>query len=335
MRNNQGYVLVSILLVVVLLTILGGAYAVTTLFEIRSSTAYGHRMQAYYYAKSGLELGYKYLLALDDEDRISNFLEAEGPKIFIFGSIGGSITISDNDNSTGDEETFAVIEVLDQNDEKQVSINAVGRHGASIYEVEAALILRDVGEGEFKPPQSNAFFNNGELKEGYYSASDKDFTQTGGGSPVIKQGGSGALDDKVVFHHDKHDFKVTTNDDISLIAKEMYFTTGLDIDSSSNNFDTRLSLTAERIIFYEKVEIDEHSNHGSGFLCLQAPINEKLIYVFMKGLYLDSEKKGKIENEQVYFVPPGGKICFPNGIPQLYDGDGGYKPVIEWDPFWL
>lgn len=59
MRNESGYVLVSVLLLVIILSILGGAYIFASNFEVRSSAQRSAGIQAYYFARSGVE----YLLA--------------------------------------------------------------------------------------------------------------------------------------------------------------------------------------------------------------------------------------------------------------------------------
>jgi len=59
--NNNGYTLITVLLLILLLTILGGAYIFVMNFEVSQSYQHDSRVQAYYYARSGAEVGYHWL----------------------------------------------------------------------------------------------------------------------------------------------------------------------------------------------------------------------------------------------------------------------------------
>jgi len=62
-NNEKGYTLVSVLLVVLLLVILGGAYIVVMGSEVRQSVVHSDRVQAYYYARSGAEAASDWVIA--------------------------------------------------------------------------------------------------------------------------------------------------------------------------------------------------------------------------------------------------------------------------------
>lgn len=62
-NNEKGYTLVSVLLVILLLVILGGAYMVIMSAEARQSIIHSDRVQAYYYARSGAEAASNWLIA--------------------------------------------------------------------------------------------------------------------------------------------------------------------------------------------------------------------------------------------------------------------------------
>lgn len=53
--DNKGYILVTVLLVIIILVSLGATFVFSTNFEVRNSLRYSQRLQAYYYARSGAE----------------------------------------------------------------------------------------------------------------------------------------------------------------------------------------------------------------------------------------------------------------------------------------
>lgn len=66
-NNENGYTLVTVLLVVLLLTILGGAYILSMNFEVRESYRHDHRVQTYYLARSGVEAASDWLINNQNE----------------------------------------------------------------------------------------------------------------------------------------------------------------------------------------------------------------------------------------------------------------------------
>lgn len=61
-KNERGYTLVTVLLVIMLLTVLGGAYILAMNFEVRESYRHDNRVQAYYYSRSGVEAASEWLI---------------------------------------------------------------------------------------------------------------------------------------------------------------------------------------------------------------------------------------------------------------------------------
>lgn len=61
-RKEDGYTLVTVLLVILLLTILGGAYILAMNFEVRQSFSHDNRIQAYYMGRSGVEAASQWLI---------------------------------------------------------------------------------------------------------------------------------------------------------------------------------------------------------------------------------------------------------------------------------
>jgi len=116
-KNEQGYTLISVLLVVLLLTILGGAYFFAMNFEVHQSFRHDDRIQAYYFARSGAEAGFFWL---ENEGYLDGIQELDKDNTYFEGSLQ---QFSFKEEFSGEEP----IEVIIMRDENQIRIEATGR----------------------------------------------------------------------------------------------------------------------------------------------------------------------------------------------------------------
>jgi len=93
-NNEKGYTLFSVLLVVLLLTIIGGAYLIVMTSEARQSVWHSDRTQAYYLARSGAEAGFKWVLNNQRE-----YVKGDGdPEVFLKGDFEQGLRLETSAN---------------------------------------------------------------------------------------------------------------------------------------------------------------------------------------------------------------------------------------------
>jgi len=103
-KDERGYTLVTVLLVILLLTILGGAYIFAMNFEVRSSYIHSDSKQAYYYARSGAEAGSDWVIANYKNEKENIEVGKELNTSFDKGNIEVAINFQDY----GDEELIRI-----------------------------------------------------------------------------------------------------------------------------------------------------------------------------------------------------------------------------------
>lgn len=125
-NNEKGYTLVTVLLVVLLLTILGGAYILAMNYEVRQSFSHDHRVKAYYYARTGAEAASKYLIM--NRNSYFDFVEGEitfdEQTITISGDLENGL---ESDNPTKNDIEVKINFKPDQNN-KRVEIESTGNY---------------------------------------------------------------------------------------------------------------------------------------------------------------------------------------------------------------
>ncbi len=117
LSNEKGYTLVSVLLVVMLLVILGGTYMVVSSTEIRQSIIHSDRVQAYYFARSGAEVGSEWI-----RGNFRTELTTVGAQKAINGDLS-SLNLSDNSSSTS-----KISVLMERVNEDFVRIASTGRY---------------------------------------------------------------------------------------------------------------------------------------------------------------------------------------------------------------
>lgn len=139
-KNEQGYTLISVLLVVLLLTILGGAYFFAMNFEVHQSFRHDDRIQAYYFARSGAEAGFFWL---ENEGYLDGIKELDKDNTYFEGSLQ---QFSFKEEFSGEEP----IEVIIMRDENQIRIEATGRIREKNIQEKTSLVLARQ-DGSFAP----------------------------------------------------------------------------------------------------------------------------------------------------------------------------------------
>jgi len=170
-KDERGYTLITVLLVVLLLTVLGGAYILAMNFEVRQSFQHENRVQAYYYARSGAEVG---LAWLKNEGILDGSKEFNGEPILFQGDPHKKF---EKVSSFNQQEKIEIkLERIDQ----RLEIKSRGRFLGSNIEEEVRLTLKL--DGGSVGPFDNAIFA---VTPGIES------------SPALEVGGSARIDGPV------------------------------------------------------------------------------------------------------------------------------------------
>lgn len=168
-KNEKGYTLVTVLLVILLLTVVGGAYIFAMNFEVRESFRHDHRVQAYYFGRSGAEaasewfiLNKNQFLEFDEDGNID--LKEEQPT-----SVDENLIISINGNIQEEGLRFSGsqegdnIEIkiyLDQVvSREEVIIESIGKYSQARENVSLVLDLRKIKGNAF----DKAVYSDGDI----------------------------------------------------------------------------------------------------------------------------------------------------------------------------
>ena len=168
-KNEKGYTLVTVLLVILLLTVVGGAYIFAMNFEVRESFRHDHRVQAYYFGRSGAEAASEWFMAnqghylqFDDEGNIE-FKEELPENISedLIIEISGNLEeegLSFSEPAEGDNVEIE-IQLGKVISNKKVTIESVGRYSAARERVILDLNLSRIKGSAF----DNAVYSYGDV----------------------------------------------------------------------------------------------------------------------------------------------------------------------------
>lgn len=370
-KNQKGSALVLVIIVFLVLMIFGMGITLAMTTESRQSTHKSAKNQAYYFARSGVELAYDYLLNLDP-DKIAKWLDDEDDlEVYIYGDFNNlDIKASEGDNNLGlglkipnsEEEIFATIKIVDS----EFNIHGLGKFNDVTSEVGLTLSDgKDVplgggssGGGEsVTPPQIPSTTEDIDkllVDIEFDYAGDKDLHKWINGNNLPS---SEKTTEKSVKFKNNNPIKVTPNSNPNFTAQSFHFASELNVmfDTGNNKKNTVLELTATGsgelpglIIFDKQVTLQYHTQHGSSKLCLQADKRD-LFYQFRGGLFTKSQQGNSnpeivesVNKDKVYHLKPGEKICFPGGDPKKYTKDNtngeseepGWKNIADWDGRW-
>lgn len=118
-KSQQGYVLISVLIVLILLAVIGGAYVFAARTELMQSNRHYNEAQAYYLARSGIEMGIEYIRD-QPGSLLSNYLNNFNEKVcFDYTSAG---LLMENKDCTMENGVSIQISTVD----KSLLIKAIG-----------------------------------------------------------------------------------------------------------------------------------------------------------------------------------------------------------------
>lgn len=172
-NNEKGYTLVTVLLVVLLLTILGGAYILAMNFEVRESYRHDNRVQAYYLARSGAETASDWLI-----ENQNNFLKVDNGKVVVKESSNGEPFELENLNAhfSSQERNIPLVTVdidfREVTSKEEIIIKSIGNYGGA--EETVILVMKPVG------PFDNAVYTNSPIDATKRKPTIKGDVQSGG-----------------------------------------------------------------------------------------------------------------------------------------------------------
>lgn len=335
-KDERGYTLVTVLLVVLLLTILGGAYIFAMNYEVRQSAQHDYRVQSYYLARSGAEIGYQRI-----GEGINAWLDPDKNHEDYFA-----------DFYANKDSGFTGLQDSSETEEISVDINIVPDDAVSLEQIKNIQIFSSAiykgAQREFDlellltPPDEVIPTDKGVVEgddERYPGARDndlvfgntlnKDIAQ--GDAPLVERSGTSVVTFKDV---PGQDWSIQPNTETTIEADEVYFTDPLEIMHKTGD-PTILNIKASLIAFYEDIEFKRQggSTIEYGNLCLQLPEEEDALYESTATMPSEELGSGKPYGI-VYF----GKVNNEGEIEGVYfqDEDGeshNYKGFYYWtDP---
>lgn len=261
-KENKGNAIFMVLIVMAILTVLGSVIAFSAATEGRQTVRRYEKEQAYYYARSGVETAYKYLLKIEENGDLADFLEAYEDNSVFFS--GGFMSLDNENNS--DKEVHVEIHV---DDEKNIAISSTGTYGSAEAKDGITLhLLNPASDFPFPvPPIDDAEKADPAKDEVYNEHPFTNVTWTNPQTGIRKTEHGGDL---YVFDSDKEELKFTggsanemgTGDKSSFQVKNMYYLTDLFIKRGAI-----LTFYSELSVFYDEVKLETHGQHDTGSLC--------------------------------------------------------------------
>lgn len=323
---NSGYALVSVLVVVLLLSVLGGSFAFVMSFELKSSTIHSERLQAYYYARSGAEKGLEWVnsLSINHNNLFEEFFE-ENQEVYLYGDFHSNSLTYNKDSFENEKEIVVSIKFTDVTP-REIEIISKGRYRDSKINEGASIVLKE--SSRLLPVNSNleTIPEQGNYEETPTSAGDtpdmvsgnsgviKDGTRTYGGSVLFVAPGIG------------NSLKTTPNVISNFTADSFYFEENNPNRKLEIAAGSRLTLTSKLIVFYTDIHLSTpQGSHENARLCIKAkPGEEKSLVHFSYDLKYDGNT---LLEAGTYYIPKDG-ICFPE------NGGNGINTPVNWDQRW-
>ena len=323
--KEEGYILVTSFVVLLVIVILGVVYANLAITQSRQAEQHNDRKQAYYYARSGSERAYKEMAEGLDKSIYDKF------KDFSWNIDEEFDPDNPNDNSKNIEVNITLYpEKINSNDDirylNKIIVESTGREGDIIVDKGANLTLTYKPELTLDESTDDITIPNGEDK-----IDSGSIELVAGNSGIMKPKDENYYDDSDLIMVDDESYQdekwivIEANaNDLKLKDKIIYLgAMGFKITSKNLNVpvlslsitDSYLILTAEKVIFEVPVTLNGYSS-----LCFYHP-NGGSVY-FSGGV--KHEEFGEILSPGVYTYPPNKKVCIP----------GSNSDIEDWNKIW-
>ncbi|MFW6025243.1 MAG: hypothetical protein ACOCRX_02765 [Candidatus Woesearchaeota archaeon] len=325
-NNEEGYVLVTALIVILVIMILGFAYVNMALSQTQQAERHNDQKQAYYYARSGSEKALVRLAnGLEDAKNNDNNLDMN-----YFDSFSWNLKNENTNDIHKNDEINVNINLVNKDgvndiekiqDIKEIKINSIGKKD-NITINKSANIKLIPPKNDFNIPPVGEYDDNPILAQ--------DNGWVNGQSGIIDDTGGLILGDSeasVVFRGPGNSLK--NKDEAIFKAKRFYF----DDEDGKGNKDhpiqiekgSKLELYSNEIVFYIDIELE-------GKLCLRTAednTDKRGFVYFGKDLELENEtvKSG------AYTFPNDG-LCLPDGSGDLDPYKQDISKLNDWDIKW-
>lgn len=319
LQNDQGYILVTVLLLVLILAVLGAAFVVATNFEGQSSFLHSDKIQAYYLARSGAETAFQYVI-----DNWANE-KPEHSTIYFFGAlINKGLETSYNSIEQNKNNPIYVTMTYHEDDSDWIEIKSIGKYGSNKVTEEVNLVL------EFAP--SNGLNQNLKaIDDEIIAGLPIEKAVAAGDAPNMLSGNHGVIANSDRFFagavkfsaagNSSNNLRTTPHDNPYFTADAFYF----EADSANNKLEISersvLTLEADKFIFYREINIGTHNNHDDGRLCLKSKDELSIVHfeydLTYKGAVLVTAGTYQFE----------GKLCFPA---QNDNQNNTNDIILEW-----
>lgn len=334
LNKEDGYVLLSAFIVLLVLISLSAVYVSISLSEVKQAENHENKVQAYYYARSGLEKAFP---------KISEGLENENLNGFddFSWDMNNSVHPSDNKEKVNVDirligENLKLNESeFDINDIEKIVVNSTGRINDISVNEKANYILY--------PPSSYSPPPAGDYEDSPVPIQDKDWVNGNSGN-IKDTGGSieGSAEESVVFRGPGNSLKLN-KDMAKFRASTFYF----DDEGRGNGPQkpiqikkgSTLKLYSNTIIFYIDIEMGTHKKKEDGKLCLntaEANSTSRGVVYFAKGA-----KSGRNplydKNDDLLkgaYTFPNEGACLPEDKDLLIPNQGDYSKINNWDLIW-
>jgi type II secretory pathway pseudopilin PulG len=344
-KNESGYTLIIVFLVLTILMVLGTAYVSVALSEIKQAERHEKRVQAYYYARSGAEKAYTRIKeGLKDEfnaenDYFDNFTwDLENPVILEDNNPPENkinVTIYENYDTDNPDQNkllnitdYSSLQELAQSQEK-IFIKSIGRVKYQENDIEETVILDLKLPDSYTPPSADSNDENTETAQENEWVKGNGNNSNSNGSGVIEPI-QGESDKAIVFQGSGNSLKL--NQGVAQFKAEKFYFEDEKDKSIQIKPDSILKLYSDTNIFYIGIELDTHNNKDDGGLCLRTSdenIDQPGLVYFGKGL----TSGDNVIESGVYYFPNKG-ICLPDDIDELVPYTGNYSDLEEWTETW-
>lgn len=342
--KEEGYILVTSFMVLIVIIILGVTYANLAITQARQAEQHNDRKQAYYYARSGAERAYlrmeqgltinsdteKYFgnfsWNLDNGFVVNNNLNTDNINSEKKINVLIDIYLNDPDTPVDDKNDIDIKEIT------KIEVKSFGRKDKVVVDTSANYILT--------PPNSYEPPNPGEYPDNPKLAQDKDWVSGGSGNINDTNGDIyGESEESIIFRGPGNSLSMDNNEAGSFKAKVFYFDDGENDQIKPIQIPTnsKLDLYSDELIFYIDVKLKEQNNQDNGKLCLNTSLenNDEPGFVY----FGKSVTLGKNKNNEELIVESG-PYNFPNEgicLPEDKDELEPYFPkndISDWNQIW-
>ncbi len=309
--NEEGYILVSAFIVILVILILGTAYANLSISQFRQAELHNDRKQAYYYARSGSEKAFI---------RITEGLK--NSEYSYFEDFSWDLNTDEIANPDSEAKVNVNITLYPENidienfkitDINKIKVNSTGIEGKIKVNKSANFTLTYIG---LNMDDSTDNVNFSDL----LSNADEIENWTSGSSAVINSG-EYEVDYSVEFSADGNDLKYNSNNGYAKFkANEFNFYTDKTNASLSLMNDSQLTLVSDTIKFDTSVELD-----NDFLLCFMTDNVNGGKVEFVDGVQI---KKGELIIDPGVYTFPGNTeepICIPGSRSNLTNW------TIKWE----